>query len=142
MAKQKKPVRRQAVEELVVYDVRTNQPIGRVENMTAEGVKLVTDEPADVSRILYCRLDLPEKLLGADQVFFDAECRWCRKNEFTGLYESGFKLRNVRADDKEIISHLTRRWMIMQSDAQNDTAIQRGQKKSNFLSRVFQSRAK
>jgi len=128
VAKQQKPVRRQAAENLVVYDMRTNQPIGQVQNMTVAGVKLITDKPVKLSRILYCRIDLPEKLLGSDQVYFDAECRWCRQNKSAGWYESGYRLRNVSASDREIISLLTRRWMMVQSDAQNNGSTRAGRK--------------
>jgi hypothetical protein len=138
VGKRQKLIRRQAIDDLVVYDVRTNQPIGRVENMTIEGVKLITEEPVEVQRVLYCKMELPKKILGRRQVTFDAECRWCKRNAETELYDTGYKLRNISASDKEVISQLVRQWMIRQSKSQNATNVPQEQKKNNFLSRIFQ----
>lgn len=79
-----KLIRRRATDELTVYDLNTEQPIGQIENMTVKGMKMVVDKPVKPASIIYCRMDLPGKILGHKEVFFDAECRWCKKTIIRG----------------------------------------------------------
>lgn len=119
LARQQKLIRRKAADSLIIYDISSNQPIGQVVNMTVEGMKLAVEKPIKVNGMLYCRMELPRKILGNTEVFFDAECRWCKKNEATGKYDTGYKLRYVSAKDKKVVGELIRQWMIHECEALN-----------------------
>ncbi len=142
MARQQKLVRRKAADNLTVYDISSNQPIGQVANMTVEGMKLIVEKPVKVSGLLYCRMELPRKILGNKEVFFDAECRWCRKNEATGKYDSGHKLRYVSAKDKKIVHELIRQWMIQECEAMNATNGRKKSAQGGLFSRILPFRSK
>ncbi|RKX28407.1 MAG: hypothetical protein DRP46_08690 [Candidatus Zixiibacteriota bacterium] len=137
-----KLIRRRAIDELTVYDLNTEQPIGQIENMTVKGMKMVVDKPVKPASIIYCKMDLPGKILGHKEVFFDAECRWCKKNDNTGKYDSGYRLRYVNAKDRAIINELIRRWMIEECKAWNKSAVKNGSLKNGFLSKIFSFGAK
>jgi len=136
--KHQKLIRRKAADEITVYDINSDRPIGQVENMTVGGVKLVVDEPVRVSTILYCKMKLPRKILGVKEVFFDAECRWCKKNEKTGRYDSGYRVRHVDAKDKAVVGELVRLWMIEECEAMNAQTDRKKNHKGGIFSRLFQ----
>ena len=137
MPKQQKLIRRKAVDDLTVYEISTDQPIGIVENMTVEGMKLVVDKPIRVSHLQYCKMRLPKKIMGVNEVIFDAECRWCKKNEKTGKYDSGYKLRYVNAKDKAVVGELIHRWMIDECENWNGLKERKKSQKGGLLSRMF-----
>ena len=86
-----------------VVDRDTNQTVGRLANLSIEGMMLVTEQPVKKRTVLELTLKLPEKVLGHTQVNFDAECRWCRKGKGIDWFESGYKLTNVPMEDQTTI---------------------------------------
>ena len=137
MANVRDTIRRQATDPLLVYDMETNLPIGQIINMSYRGMKLMTEEPVVISKIYYCRIPLPEKLLGRDELFIDAECRWCRKNEETSWYDSGYCLRKPSTEDADIIKLITHKWMIEQSEKMNSSNGVSRSKRVGILSKVI-----
>lgn len=112
-------VRRKAEEALTIFDMHTGEPIGKVLDMSAQGMKLESDGPVDVNHIYYCRLPLANKIQGRKEIFFDAECRWCRKIDDTERYTSGYKLRFPSQKDAETIKNILRKWMAEQNERLN-----------------------
>ena len=106
-----------------VFDKISDQLLGQLKDMTIKGMKLVSDVPVEVARKFQCRMALPEILLESNQIYFDAECRWCQKNESTGLYQIGFELSNVCEKDSDIIKLLLVQWESGQTDNQEITPI-------------------
>jgi hypothetical protein len=124
---------------MVVFDTSTNLPMGQVVNMSQRGMQLMTEQPVETNKLYYCRMPLPETILGSDEIFFDADCRWCCMNESTGWYDSGYRLRRKSPRDAEIIEFITRRWMMMQSENLNSTKPPPEKKKRGLFTRLFQS---
>ena len=112
-------IRRKASAALLVCDSRTGAPIGRILDMSARGMKLVSSEPAMVRRIYYCRIPLKRKIDGCSEIFLDAECRWCRKSEETGQYNSGYIIRFPSPKEAGIIGKLIHSWMADQANFMN-----------------------
>lgn len=88
---------------LSVFDRMMNQAIGRIVNMSISGVMMVSKEPVELPCIFSCRVKLPRKLNGLDQLEFDAQAKWCRFNSLTGLYETGYHLLNLTPDNEKLI---------------------------------------
>ncbi len=110
MKERRKHSRRPADDYYLVYDRRSNRLMGRVLNMSAEGVLLITEEPLPIRETVPCRLIFPDDIDGIRQANFDAECRWCRFNERTGLHEMGLQLSFGTNEDQEIVAEITKRW--------------------------------
>jgi hypothetical protein len=136
---QQRKIRRKASFALLVYDLHTELPIGQILDLSAKGMKLMTEEPVTVQRVYYCRIPLEKKIKGCDEVFFDAECRWCIQSDETSWYNSGYLLRFPSPKNAEIIRELTRIWIADQTGKSN-IRYKRGKKKKGFLRRVFGSR--
>jgi len=130
-------VRRRAGDPLIVYDMSTNIPVGQVIDLSYRGMKLMSETPMKVGKTYYCRMPLPETLLKRDEIFFDAECRWCKKNESTGWYDSGYILRKASADDSDIIQLLIHRWMIQESEKLNHSRDRARKRHHGFVVRIL-----
>jgi hypothetical protein len=114
-----KKIRRKVSEALLVYDLHSGLPMGQILDMSSKGMKMITEKPVAVNRVYYCKIPLEKKINNNDKVCFDAECRWCKKDETTGWYNSGYILRYPTPGDAEIIKELTHRWMVNQANKLN-----------------------
>ena len=118
MTKQRKQTRYQTEELLMVFDRHTSRHIGGLANLTCDGAMFVTQEPEKKLSIAHCRVELPNKVLEHDQLIFDAECVWCRKNPTRGWYESGYRLKNVSEQDRDILTYVMLKLMSEQPATQ------------------------
>ena len=132
-------IRRKACFALLVYDLHSNMPMGQILDLSARGMKLMTEEPVAINRVYYCRVPLEKKIKGKKEVFFDAECRWCRLSEETCWFNSGYILRFPSPTDAEIVQELIRTWMIVETSKLNAKYSKPQKSKRGFFSRIFSS---
>jgi len=132
-------IRRRASAALLVYDLDSNLPLGQVLDMSAKGMKLMSEEPVNVHHIYYCRLQLNKEVKNRKEVFFDAECRWCRLSDETAWYNSGYLLRFPSKEDAEIVEELTRTWMMDEYGKVKTKASKPPKEKPGFFQRIFGS---
>lgn len=118
MTEQRKQTRYETEEFLMVFDRHTDRHIGGLANLTADGAMFVTQEPVDIPSIAHCRVELPDKILDHDELIFDAECIWCKKDPTRGWYESGYRLRNVSEQDRDILTYVMLKLMSEQPATQ------------------------
>jgi hypothetical protein len=117
MQDRRKSVRRAPNDYFLVFDREKDRFIGRVLNMSLDGVMLVSMEPIEIGAAYACRLALPEKIEDCNQIIFDAESKWSRRNENSNMYETGYKMKNVSKKDKEIIGELLQKWLLVESES-------------------------
>jgi len=127
-------IRRKAAEPLLVYELSTDLPMGQILDLSGKGMKIMTEEPVHVNQVYYCRIPLNKKIKGAGEIVFDAECRWCKKSEETGWYNSGYLLRFPSPKEAERLEELTRLWM-KEEMTKIDSRYKKGKKKKNILLR-------
>lgn len=75
---------------LCVVDLDSNTILGNLADISATGMKLVTDTPIPVEKTFRVRLDIA---LGDDHqesVRFETRSVWSRKDHNPGQYETGF----------------------------------------------------
>ena len=135
--KQVTKVRRKASQALIVYDLNSKLPMGQILDMSERGMKLMTEEPVAVGRKYYFKMPLDKKINGKKELFFDAECRWCRQNYETGWYNSGYILRFSSPQYAEALHALIRSWMIDQISRLNPKVKKITPGKRGLLQRMF-----
>jgi hypothetical protein len=106
-AEQRKNQRKQTVFYLEVVDAEIDQPVGRLVDITTEGVMLIHEQPLAINRLYRLRILLPKKLGGVAHVDFKAECRWCRQAVNRDFFDAGLRITEIAPED------LTRIDMIM-----------------------------
>jgi len=130
-------IRRKASEAVIVYDLHTSLPVGQVLDMSARGMKLMSEEPVTVNQIYYFRMPLDREINGYEEIYLDAQCRWCKLSEETGWYNSGYMLRFRSADDAKMVRDLIHAWMANEIDRINTFHVGGKKKKRGLLSRLL-----
>lgn len=115
MKEKRKSTRAPAKDHFIVVDRESDTVIGRVLNMTEEGMMVVSKVSVETESRFHCRMALPEKIAGQNQVVFDVECKWCRKDDMSGMFEAGFQLHNVSEKDAHVIGLLLQSWTTVKS---------------------------
>jgi hypothetical protein len=97
---QRKSKREQTIFYLEVFDAEIDQCLGRVVDITAEGVMLIHEHPLAINRIYQLKIMLPKDLAGSSELHLKAECRWCRQSVNDQFFDAGLRITDISADDK------------------------------------------
>lgn len=95
--------RMHVISYLKVHERNTDDSIGRLVDITTEGVGLYSEEPIDINRIYQFRMTLPTALKKKKEITFDARVVWCHQAVHPGFYDSGIQLLDVPPKDIEVI---------------------------------------
>jgi hypothetical protein len=88
---------------LEVRDGSNDREIGRVTEITTEGMKLQTPEPMAPDAVFELEMAMPPAKRTREAIRFEAQIVWCTKSVDTGLYESGVQMKGLSdADIAEI----------------------------------------
>lgn len=108
--------RKRVSEYFLAYDQISNVRIGTVFDLSDDGMMVITEYRVEVPLILACRIELPAKVLGCNQLELSIEARWSRQNELTGVYETGFQFIDVTDQQKKLIQVILDKWTAKQVD--------------------------
>jgi hypothetical protein len=95
--------RRNLVYNLEVFDTDTGEPIGRMVDITPEGLMLISHRSIKVDIVLHCELELPSEILGSKRVSFSAQTRWCRHDINPELFDTGMQFLDIASTDIESV---------------------------------------
>jgi hypothetical protein len=106
---EKRKVRRRSLlYDFEVVDSATGRSVGKIVNISLEGLMLIATESQISDAVLDLQIKLPEKISGKNDINCKAKCMWCKKSEHTDFYEAGFHLFELPDDDiKAIVSLIT-----------------------------------
>jgi hypothetical protein len=130
--------RRKAAKPLLVYDLHTGMPMGQIIDMSERGMKIASELPFKIRQIYYCRMPLMKIIKGFTEVYFDAECRWCQRNEETSWYDSGYILRFSAPHNAELVHELIHSWMVERVERLNADYLEQDDEDS-FIRRLLKS---
>jgi hypothetical protein len=80
-------------------DAATNRPLGRVVDVTAEGLMLVTEKPLEVGQAYALRLNLPIMIHFRSEVDLDAVVRWTSPDTNPRFHRAGFQFTDIDGED-------------------------------------------
>jgi hypothetical protein len=103
MVEERKLKRIQVMSYLKIYYRETDIELGRVVDITTEGMRLCAEEPIQTDRTLTFRLALPLTSREKSEIVFDADVIWCRRAKNPDLYDTGIRLKNISPEKVEII---------------------------------------
>ncbi|PUB74615.1 MAG: hypothetical protein DBP03_07740 [gamma proteobacterium symbiont of Ctena orbiculata] len=110
MQEQRQSPRKVANEVLIIADQITGSQIGRVVNISAEGLMLLSDEPVVTGSVYQLDLMLPVPKNDREKLSFAAEAVWCTEASQPEAYWSGFHIIDINSDDVLIIDELILDW--------------------------------
>jgi c-di-GMP-binding flagellar brake protein YcgR len=103
MKEKRKLKRRRTLYCLKVFDCDTHSLAGRLIDITAEGMMLISSEPVREGDSFKLRVPFPEAIGGKKHITVDARNVWCAQDSSMVLYEAGFKFLNVSPDITDTI---------------------------------------
>jgi hypothetical protein len=92
----------------LVYDRATGKVLGRIGNISNDGILLLCDEEFGKRRLLELSIRLPRTINGRDRLDFNAEVMWSQPIENTGQIGSGLYFRHASDDELEVVEELIR----------------------------------
>ena len=100
-----------------VYDRNDDEFIGRLVDMTVEGVKLRTMASMETNVIFQFRMDLPAEIGGSAEISFDAKSIWCKECVDSHEHHVGFQMQDVPEAEIERIRQLISGPLFKEADA-------------------------
>lgn len=92
--------RRLLVYHLEVFDAESGESVGRMVDITPDGMMLVSNRSTELNSILRLWVDLPSEVLGNKRITFTAKAQWCRHDINPDLFDTGLQFTDI--SDKSI----------------------------------------
>ena len=110
MQEQRHCQRKVANEILIIVDQITGNHIGRVVNISSEGLMLLSDEPMVTGSVYQLELLLPNAQSNQEKISFATEAVWCTEASQPESFWSGFHIIDIAAEDVLVIDQLILDW--------------------------------
>ena len=99
-----------ANEVLDIFDQVTGNKLGRVVNISAEGLMLLSDNPVEAGSVYQLDVALPRLVKQRSRISFGAEAIWSSPSAQPGSYWTGFRIIDASDDDTVTIDQLLYDW--------------------------------
>jgi len=106
MQEKRTQLRGQTGDILPVSDRESGAQLGRVSNMSIEGLQLISDCAIEQDQELHLKISVSNNQDNHNYAEFDAEVRWCKRNDRTGKYDIGLKFTKIEDTDRQIVIKL------------------------------------
>lgn len=108
MGERRRYERRRPSHYSAVFDRDSQKLLGRLANLSTEGLMLISEEALPLHQNFQCRIMLPEDLNAGPSICFKARSHWCRKGTTPQTYHTGLSFTDIRLKDLEVLEELTR----------------------------------
>jgi hypothetical protein len=92
--------RKNLIYYLNVIDIDTGLAIGRVLDLTAEGIMTFSETTVGSNQIFNLIIHLPVEVVSKKEIVLVAESLHCKKDSVSGLYHTGFKIIDIDKSNK------------------------------------------
>ncbi|HAJ80355.1 MAG TPA: hypothetical protein DCO75_11360 [Fibrobacteres bacterium] len=99
MDEKRKFRRRSLVYNFKVMDMATGASVGRLANLSPEGLMLITTDRMMNNPEMKLSIVLPEKISGKNCIECKAKCMWCKSAVNSDFFEAGFQLTEIPDED-------------------------------------------
>ena len=111
MTEQRKTERVKAMIFTTAYDVNGNTLLGYLGDLTIKGAMVVGEKPAETNRNITMRIEFR----GADEIpashlIIPAHVAWCKQEEETDFYNTGYEFVELSGLNKEIVELIVERY--------------------------------
>jgi len=106
MSEKRRQKRTQLLYYLSVNDRSTSQEVGRVIDITTEGIRLISEATIPKNRIFNLILTLPEVISGKSTVEFDAKSIQSHPVKNSDFFDTGFQMLDITEADQNILIKL------------------------------------
>jgi hypothetical protein len=103
--------RRQTTFYMEVMDAEADKPIGKLTDITSSGIMITGKDPVKTDSEYRLSLDLPNALDGEKRITFKARSIWCRHDDSSELYDTGFEMHNLSQEKIAAIERSIRSYL-------------------------------
>ena len=89
-----------------IFDRKTGKLLGYLSDLTPEGAMVISEDAVEPGLVYRLRMDLPEGSFDKNQLDFEAQSVWCKKDVDPHFYNVGFRLIGVPPQDEAIIEQI------------------------------------
>jgi hypothetical protein len=94
------------VDVLEVFDVHSERQLGRVVDITLEGLMITSEIPIMVNQIFQLLIPLPERVEGCNEIRLGVESLWSRESDDGTRYWTGFHIICISDRDRVCIERV------------------------------------
>ena len=80
---------------LEVFDIHSERQLGRVVDISAEGLMIISKNPVPVNQIFQLLIPLPMELVGCNELRLGAESLWTRETDSGTEHWAGFHIISI-----------------------------------------------
>jgi hypothetical protein len=106
MQERRKLERHHVSSSLEVYDLDSGQLLGRVVDLHAEGLMLLSETPLELNKAWALQVNLPMTLNGTREFILDAESRWNRESIGGTQYWTGLEFTRLPEESRQCIERM------------------------------------
>ena len=110
MLERRKVRRRNSFYYLEVFEEETKNFVGRLIDITTDGMMLESEEPIEVKKGYRLSMELPNSFVWKPKIIFDAKSVWCRKEGDFETYKAGFQLQNLDTKVEKQVNRLVEKF--------------------------------
>lgn len=110
MQDKRSQVRKKANDIVEVFDRSTDLCVGKIVNLTTDGMMLISDAPIPINTIFQLRISFPELIEGVDFIDCGAETLWYSPTNDESTFWTGFQIIDIAEKDAGIIDKVIERW--------------------------------
>lgn len=94
-------------------DDESGAVLGRVVDITADGMMTVMSREESPGRKFLVRLNLPVMIHNRSDVVVEAEVVWCSQDKNPNFYRAGFKFLNLRGEDGFLLEEVMHKFSLV-----------------------------
>jgi hypothetical protein len=110
--KKRKYERKHLTYYLKVYDRKTNQLVGRLCDITPDGIMLISEDPIGTNVTLDLRIELPHKVSGKKHLDIQAKSLWVKKDVVPDYFDTGFMLTEASQQHQKFIEKIIKEFAV------------------------------
>ena len=110
MLERRKVRRRNLFYYLEVFEEETKNFVGRLIDITTDGMMLECEEAIEVKKGYRLSMELPNSFLRKSKIIFDAKSVWCKKESDFETYKAGFQLQNLDTKVEKQVNRLVEKF--------------------------------
>ena len=110
MLERRKVRRRNLFYYLEVFEEETKNFVGRLIDITPDGMMLESEEAIEVKKGYRLSMELPNSFLRKSKIIFDAKSVWCKKESDFETYKAGFQLQNLDTKVEKQVNRLVEKF--------------------------------
>ncbi len=107
--KQRNRPRKNTPHPVKVMDTESGQVIGRVVDITADGLMMVGSINLEIGRVFSLRIVLPRMTDGKMDIAVQAETVWCKQDTNPKFFQTGFRFHNLLGNDGFLLEDVMHR---------------------------------